>query len=358
MQIAIVDDSKSSLQSLARLVDDIPDCRSVPFSDPRVGLGWCIANLPDAILVDYHMPGLDGLQFIAHFRADAARSEVPVVMVTTEMQQEVKRQALLLGATDFLSKPADPVEMQARLRNLLRLRQAHVALANRAQWLAAEIRAAQEKIIAREREAILVLSRAAEHRDPETGEHLVRMACYTRLIAEALGLPQDRVDILYAAAPMHDVGKIATPDHILLKPGKLTPAEFAVMQEHTVHGHAILNGNGSEVLKVAAEVALHHHERWDGTGYPNRVSGEDIPLSGRIVALADVFDALTSARPYKAAWPLEQARLHVIENKGRHFDPTCVDAFLARWPDVVCVAEKHNGTTIRETETSLGQSAI
>lgn len=341
MQIAIVDDSKSSLESLARLVNEMIDCSCVGFSDPRQGLAWCIANLPDAILVDYHMPDLDGLQFIAEYRGAPERGEVPIVMITTEMQQEIKRQALLLGATDFLSKPVDPIELQARLRNLLKLRRAHLALSHRAEWLAGEIRAAQQKIMDREREAILVLSRAAEHRDPETGQHLIRMAAYTRLIAEALGLAQDRVDILYAAAPMHDVGKIATPDSILLKPGKLTPDETVIMREHTVHGHHILAGNASEILIVAAEVALRHHERYDGAGYPNRLSGDAIPLSGRIVAVADVFDALTSARPYKAAWSLNKARTYLTENRGAHFDPLCVDAFLSRWKEIVQVATLH-----------------
>lgn len=341
MRIAIIDDSKSSLETLARLVNEMVDCSCVGFSDPRQGLAWCIGNLPDAILVDYHMPEMDGLQFIAQYRRAPERGEVPIVMITTEMQQELKRQALLLGATDFLSKPVDPIELQARLRNLLKLRRAHLALSHRAEWLAGEIRAAQQKIMDREREAILVLSRAAEHRDPETGQHLVRMAAYTRLIAEALGLALDRVDVLYAAAPMHDVGKIATPDSILLKPGKLTAEETVIMREHTVHGHHILAGNASEILTVAAEVALHHHERYDGGGYPNGLSGEAIPLSGRIVAVADVFDALTSVRPYKEAWPLNKARNYLIENRGAHFDALCVDAFLSRWKEVGQVAALH-----------------
>lgn len=341
MRIAIVDDSRSSLQALSRLVEEMTDCSCVGFSDSRQGLAWCIANQPDAILVDYHMPELDGLQFICEFRAAPDCGDIPVVMVTTEMHQEVKRQALLAGATDFLSKPPDPIELQARLRNLLKLRRAHLALSHRAEWLAGEIRAAQQKIMDREREAILVLSRAAEHRDPETGQHLVRMASYTRLIAETLGLAQDRIDTLYAAAPMHDIGKIATPDNILLKPGMLTPDEIVIMREHTLHGYHILAGNASEILCVAAVVALHHHERYDGAGYPNGMVGDAIPLSGRIVAVADVFDALTSVRPYKKAWPLEKARDHLIENRSAHFDPLCVDALLSRWAEVVQVAVLH-----------------
>ncbi len=341
MRVAIIDDSKSSLEALARLVNDMTDCTCVGFSDPQQGLAWCIANTPDAILVDYHMPQMDGLQFIAQYRSGPDRGEVPVVMVTTEMQPEVKRQALLLGATDFLSKPVDAIELQARLRNLLKLRRAHLALSHRAEWLAGEIRAAHQKIMDREREAILVLSRAAEHRDPETGQHLLRMAAYTRLIAEALGLAQDRIDTLYAAAPMHDVGKIGTPDSILLKPGRLTPEETIIMREHTVHGYQILAGNASEILTVAAVVALHHHERFDGDGYPNRLAGEAIPLAGRIVAVADVFDALTSVRPYKAAWPIAKAREYLIENRDAHFDALCVDAFLSRWDEVVQVGVLH-----------------
>ncbi len=180
-------------------------------------------------------------------------------------------------------------------------------------------------------------ARAAEHRDPETGDHLVRMAAYARLIAEALGLPSEEVDLIHTAAPMHDIGKIGIPDHILLKPDRLTPEEMAVMQQHTVIGQEILTGSTAPLLRTAAEIAVSHHERFDGGGYPHRLHGESVPLAGRITALADVFDALASVRPYKPAWSPDQARDYIVQSSGSHFDPICVDAFLRRWPDVLDV---------------------
>ncbi|AWK89483.1 HD-GYP domain-containing protein [Azospirillum thermophilum] len=189
-----------------------------------------------------------------------------------------------------------------------------------------------------ERDTILCLSRAAEHRDPETGNHLARMASYSRLIAEGIGRPAGEVRLIHAAAPMHDVGKIGIPDSVLLKPGPLTQEEVAVMRQHTVYGYEILAGSSSPLLTVAAEIALTHHEQFDGSGYPQGLAGTEIPLVGRITALADVFDALTSVRPYKPAWPLATARRHIVEHSGSHFDPDCVQVLVERWDEVCGIA--------------------
>jgi len=197
------------------------------------------------------------------------------------------------------------------------------------------------EIRAREKEAIFRLSRAAEYRDPETGAHLLRMSNYTRLIARQLGLPIAEQEMLQEAAPMHDIGKVGIPDAILLKPGRLTEQEMETMRQHPVFGHEILNGSVSPLLQCAAVVALSHHEKFDGSGYPQRLAGEAIPLWGRIVAVADVFDALTSARPYKPAWPLERAREFLQSQRGLHFDPQCVDVLLQAWPEVMAIRQQY-----------------
>lgn len=201
-------------------------------------------------------------------------------------------------------------------------------MSDHAAWLAEAVDKATAEVREREREIIVRLVRAAEFRDPETGSHIQRMAAYSRLIAERLGLPLAEQEIILAAAPMHDVGKLGTPDHILLKPGKLTPEEFEIMKEHARKGYEILADSNSRMLQVAAIIALSHHEKFDGSGYPGGLRGEDIPLYGRIVAVADVFDALTSARPYKPAWTLERAVEFMQDNRDKHFDPACLDAFL------------------------------
>lgn len=340
-RIVIVDDSISSLAALEGLVRAIPGCTPLPFARSGEALAWCLRNDSDLILLDYHMPPPDGLEFIAAYRREAAHPDVPVVMVTTSDSRDVRLRALHLGATDFLTKPVDDSEFLARIRNLLRLHQSHRILTTRSQWLAEEVARATRTLVQRERETILFLSRAAEHRDPETGDHLVRMAAYARIVAEGMGQPADFVELIHTAAPMHDVGKIGIPDHILLKSGRLTACEVAIMQQHTVYGHEILAGSSSPLLLLAAEIALSHHERFDGAGYPNGLRGAAIPLAGRITALADVFDALTSVRPYKEAWPVQRARAYVLAESGAHFDPACVEAFRARWPEIREVAARY-----------------
>jgi putative two-component system response regulator len=243
----------------------------------------------------------------------------------------------------------------ARVRNLLALRKSRQQLSNRAAWLAEEVKKATAETVAREKEAILRLSRAAEHRDPETGMHLLRMSNYTRLIAAQLGLPPAEQELLLDAAPMHDIGKVGTPDHILLKPGRLTPEEFDIMKQHATIGYEILRDSVSPLLQCAATLALTHHEKFDGSGYPQGLAGEAIPLYGRIVAVADVFDALTSERPYKKAWPLEEAVDFLKAGAGSHFDPACVDGFLAAYPQVLEIKSRYH-EDIPEAETATEQN--
>ena len=340
MKVVIVDDTPLNLTLMQALVNKVDDCAAICFGNPSEGLEWCLGNDPDLLIVDYMMPEIDGIEFIRRLRANRLADDLPILMVTADHEKQTRYDALQCGATDFLNKPIDRHEFQPRVRNMLALRRAHLATRDRAHTLAAEVLRATEEIHSRERETVTRLARAAEFRDPESGAHIQRMAHYSSLIGQHLGLAESYVDALLQAAPMHDVGKMGIPDQILLKPGRLTAEEFEVMKKHPKIGHDILKDSTSPVLQLAASIALNHHEKFDGSGYPQALRGKAIPLEGRIVAVADVFDALTSARPYKHAWPLEQAASYLREGRGSHFDPDCVDALLGAWDEVLQIRNR------------------
>ncbi|MBI5329115.1 MAG: response regulator [Betaproteobacteria bacterium] len=340
MQVVIVDDNPVNLKLMENLVRKTGECAPQVFQDSSQGLDWCLNNVPDLVIVDYMMPPPDGIEFIRRFRAHPLNADIPVLMITADHEKETRYTALESGANDFLNKPIDVAEFRARLRNMLALRRSQKALADRAAWLAEKVAEATEEILEREREMIVRLSRAAEFRDPETGAHIQRMANYSLLTAQAMGLSREEQEDLLRAAPMHDVGKIAIPDHILLKPGRLDEAELAVMRTHAAKGHEILQGSKSALLDIAALIALTHHEKWDGSGYPAGLRGTDIPVMGRIVAVADVFDALTTERPYKKAWEVERAVEFLRDGAGSHFDPACVDAFLSRLDEALRIRDR------------------
>lgn len=351
MKVVIIDDTQLNVTLLQHLVRKLPDCESVCFTDPVAGLDWCLKNEPDLLVVDYMMPQLSGTELTAKFRVKFP--DIPVLMVTANHETELRHQALQIGVTDFLNKPLDNTEFLARAKNMLALRQSHKNLSDRAAWLAEEVKKATAQIIEREQETIFCLARAAEYRDPETGAHIVRMAHYSKHIARMLELPVEQQDLLLEAAPMHDIGKVGTPDLILLKPGKLTDAEFSIMKEHAVIGYEVLNTSSSPLLKVAAQIALTHHEKFDGGGYPNGVKGDDIPLFGRIVAVADVFDALTSERPYKKAWSIEQATQMIRDGAGKHFDPVCVEAFFTEFDEILAIKTRFADEEIELRDRAL-----
>ncbi|MFI3120364.1 MAG: response regulator [Methylococcaceae bacterium] len=335
--VLIVDDNLTNLTLFRHLLKKIEGTESVSFEEPIKAIEWCQTNKPDLVLLDYMMPEMDGLEFIELFRVIDDYKNIPIVMVTADPESEVRYRALKLGASDFLTKPIDKSEFLARVQNLLVLRESQLLLADRAEWLASEVKKATADLQAREKEMVLRLSKAAEHRDPETGQHLIRMANYSRLIARELGLSEKEQELILEAAPMHDIGKVATPDAILLKQGKLTQEEFLIMKQHAEIGYNILSGSDSLLIQTAAIIALNHHEKFDGTGYQHGFKGETIPIYARIVAVADVFDALTSARPYKKAWNLDDAVQFLRDQAGFHFDPKCVEAFFKAWDDVIIV---------------------
>lgn len=341
MNVLIIDDDPTNVRLLMHLLSGLPGVRLTGMQDPVEALHWCGLHEPDLVVVDYMMPHLDGLQFLQAFRRLPGRDAVPVIMATAETDREVRHQALHLSANDFLTKPFDKVELMARVKNMLVLRKCQLQLADRAAWLDEEVRRATREIAAREQEAIHKLSRAAEYRDPETGAHLRRLANYSWIIAHNAGLPAAECELVRNAAPMHDIGKVGIPDHILLKPGRLDEAELVIMRTHPLIGARILEGSDSPLLQAAHVIAVAHHEKYDGSGYPHGLKGEDIPLHGRIVAVADVFDALTSPRPYKAAWELDRAIAWIRDGAGTHFDPACVAAFLKDLDAVLQVRQRY-----------------
>lgn len=340
MYIVIVDDVLLNNVLMEQSVTAVPDSVARCFTVPEEALAFMAQRLDEigVLVTDYDMPGMNGLELVAKARSLPGFEHVPVLMVTSNGQRELRNEALAASVTDFLGKPFDAVEVRARVTNLLRLRRALRDLEDRSGWLAREVAAATKEIEAREHELVTRLVRATEHRDSDTGDHVSRVSEYVSLIAANLGLGEARCRKLALASTMHDIGKISIPDSILLKRGPLTQEERFLMTKHAESGHAVLVGSSSDVVNLAAEIALSHHERWDGRGYPKGLAADAIPLSGRIVAVADVFDALVSDRPYKVAWSLDNAQEHLLSERGRHFDPACVEAFIAGWAEVLQIA--------------------
>ena len=337
--IVLIDDVQINLTLLWHLVKGLDGYDSISFLSPLKALDWCSKNSYQLIIVDYMMPDMNGIEFIKQLKKYPSTAGIPVLMVTANEHIDVRYQALEAGASDFLNKPIDKTEFTIRVRNMLSLYDTQRKLADKAQWLAEEVKKAVKEIKTREDELIYRLSKAAEYRDPDTGSHIKRMSCYSKHIANQLGFSLTEQELILKAAPMHDIGKVGIPDAILLKPEKLTDSEFFTMKEHTQIGYEILAGSSSHLMQVGAQIALSHHEKYDGSGYPKGLKAEEISIYGRIIAIADVFDALTSLRPYKNAWSIEEAKAYVKDNSGKHFDPICVEAFLKDWDNVLAIRQ-------------------
>lgn len=298
-------------------------------TDPEQVLVLCATEEPDVVLLDLNMPGLHGLELLEHITG--LRTALPpyVIVLTGDATTETANRALSLGARDFIAKPFDRTEVLLRISNLLELRMAQRRLQAHNRELEDRVRARTAELEVARIDLIDRLALAAEFRDDATGQHTRRVGDSSASVALALGLPVATVENMRRAAPLHDVGKIAIPDSVLLKAGPLSPAEFSLMQTHTTVGARLLSHNGSELLAVAQSIALSHHERWDGGGYPNGLKGKDIPLCARIVAVADFFDALVHDRPYRTARESGAVLEMIRERRGSHFDPDVADAFLA-----------------------------
>lgn len=339
--IVIIDDDPVTVAILQDIVEGMELGEVYSFNSSAKALDWCRNNDADLVLVDYMMPPPDGLNFIDHFRRMSGNEEIPLIMISGEGERAVRHKALELGANDFLAKPFDSHEIRVRLKNMLAGRTRQKSLSSCAHQLASEVRRATAGLIKQEQETIFLLCRAAELRDPDTGAHLQRMSNYSRIIAANLGMSEQEQELIYMASPLHDIGKVAISDDILQKSGKLDAGEFAMITQHTLLGHEILRESSSPVLQYGAQIALTHHEKFDGSGYPGRLSGEEIPLCGRIAAVADVFDALTSARPYKQGWEAGSAAEEILRLSGAHFDPKCVAAFLEGWDEILAIHEQY-----------------
>ena len=336
MRILLIEDNNTNLIFLRKLVERMGE-EAVAYASPVAVLD----DLPqldyDIAIIDYMMPVMNGIELLKELARNEKFRNKPAVFVSADTDTATRMAALEAGTIDFLAKPINPLEFQARLRNLMALVDAQNKLENQADWLRSEVDKAVAELHEREIEIIERLTTAAAYKSAETARHTIRVGAYSEAISRACGLSSEACREIRLAAPMHDIGKVAIADAILNKPGKLTVEEFNEMKTHTLAGYDILAESKSSLLQLAAEIALTHHERWDGTGYPFGSAGTAIPLAGRIVAIADTFDALTTVRPYKEAWSVDKAVAYIIEQSGSQFDPQCVKAFESILPECMAI---------------------
>ncbi len=348
VKIVIVDDQTSARTMLRHILEDIsPELEVFDFGDSEEALRWSENNRPDLLLLDYRMPVIDGLEFARRFRRSLSNRDVPIVLVTVVGDEPIRQAALDAGVIDFLVKPVRPRELRARCRNLLQLRQQSESIKQRALSLEQRLLSSMHEVEERERETLSRLARAIEYRDIGTSAYLERMAHIAGLIAEGLGMSEEEVRLIELAAPLHDIGKIAIPDEVLLKPGPLDEQQLGIMRRHPQIGHELLSGSQNRFIQVGALIALRHHERFDGSGYPDGLSGQQIPVEARIVAVADVFDALISPRPYKAPWSFDNALDFLQEQSGKLFDPQCVQALVNNRSRLEDICERYSTSSPR-----------
>jgi putative two-component system response regulator len=331
--LLVVDDTLSNITLLCSILEPFYRVKVATNGEKALQIAMG-EEPPDLILLDIVMQGLDGYEVCRRIKASAARRTIPILFVTALEQQEDEEMGLALGAEDYITKPFSAPIVLARVRT-------HLALYDQTRELEHKVDIRTRELQKTRLEIIKRLGRAAEFRDNETGNHVLRMSHYSRLIARTAGLGDTVAEMLFLAAPMHDIGKIGTPDYVLLKPGKLNAQEWDIMKQHVTMGAEIIGDHPDDLLAMARTVALSHHEKWDGTGYPLGLKGKDIPTVGQVVAIADVFDALTSSRPYKAPWPMEQAIQTIIDGSGHHFDPDLIPAFRLAIPDMVLVHDMY-----------------
>jgi len=326
-RILVVDDVVENVDILVEALKG--DYKMVAALDGEKALKLAHApSPPDLILLDIMMPGMDGYEVCRQLKADQDTSAIPIVFLTSLNEERSEAKGLQLGAVDYITKPFNPDLVRTRVRNHIALKRHQDHLEELVENRTAQLEQANNMLRTASLDTIYRLSIAAEYRDQDTGSHILRMSHYTAAIARKLGLDGDLVESIMYAVPMHDIGKIGIPDRILLKPGKLTPEEFGVMKRHTTIGVTILSNSEAEFIRLAETIALNHHEKWDGSGYPNGLKGTEIPMVGRISAVSDVFDALTTKRPYKEAFPVDRSLDIMRDGRGSHFSPEAIDAFF------------------------------
>jgi putative two-component system response regulator len=358
-RILIVDDQETNLRLLSQILKQAGYRHLERTTNPRQALPLFDQFQPDLLLTDLQMPEMDGFEVIEAIRERVPEGVfLPIMMLTADLTPETRLKALSVGAHDFLNKPFDVTEVWLRIKNLLQARMLYLQVQRHNDVLEERVRERTHQLEEAYGETLERLARAAEYRDDNTGQHTQRVGRLSALVAEALDQPADQVALIQRAALLHDVGKIGVPDRILLKPGKLTPEEFQEMKMHAVFGARLLERSAAPLLQLAEEIAFCHHERWDGTGYWG-LSGEQIPLAARIVSVIDVFDALTHERPYKPAWPVEEALAELKRQSGKQFDPVVLDAFLRvieAHPEILGTEE--TAPTEAEAETGAGSAPV
>jgi len=339
--ILVVDDEPSNLQLLRMLLESEGYTNVITVNDPTGVLDLVLHHHADLILLDLNMPVMDGYEVMNQLIASMGKHVPPIMVLTAQHDQGFRTRALTGGARDYVTKPFDRIELLARVRNLLEAQLLQQFMFNQKDALEFMISERTREIQETRLQVIRRLGRAAEYRDNETGFHILRMSQISMVLGRAYGMTSREYDILLNASPMHDIGKIGIPDNVLLKPGKLTKDEWEIMKTHPVIGADILSGDQSDLLMMARRIALSHHEKWDGSGYPYGISGNEIPIEGRIVAVADVFDALTSVRPYKHAWPVDEAVEYIRDNSGKHFDPQLAAYFLDNLDEIIAISRRY-----------------
>ena len=359
-KILIVDDEPANVALLEDILEDQGYTYFRSTSDSRKALAMYEEMRPDLVLLDLNMPYLDGFQVMEQLQELEQDSYAPILVLTAQSDRNTRIKALEAGARDFLGKPFDLIEAKQRISNMLEIRLLHNQARDQNRLLELKVKERTYELEETRREAILRLGRAAEYRDNETGMHVIRMSRLSALLAKEVGLSEQECQLILQASPMHDVGKIGIPDHILLKPGKLDDKEWKTMKMHPEIGAKILSGSRSELMQMAESIALSHQERWDGSGYPYGLKGEGIPLAGRIVAVADVFDALTSKRYYKDAFSVEESMKIIEDSSGKDFEPRLVEAFKKALPQMIKIVNElvdiepaHILKVYRETSSNL-----
>ena len=339
-KVLIVDDRIENITLIEKMLEIEGYTNVISTTDPTVVESIYLEQNSDLILLDLNMPIMDGYQVIERI-CEVDPDYPPIIVLTAQGDRDSRIKALDLGARDFLVKPFDRAELMTRIRNMLEVRVLTKATKNQNKKLDSMVRERTKELNDTRLEVIRRLGRAAEYRDDLTGFHIIRMSRYSQMLALEAGMSAEDADNVLNASPMHDIGKIGIPDSVLLKPGKLEPKEWEIMKTHVDIGVEILSGSDSVLMNMAAEIAQNHHEKWDGSGYPCGLKGDAIPLTGRIVAVADVFDALTTARPYKKAWSIEEATTFLKEQSGQHFEPRLIELFLGILPNILDVRKQY-----------------
>ena len=340
-RILIVDDKQENVLLLEDVLNKAGYKSILSTSDPRDVLDLFVSFQPDLVLLDINMPHMSGFEVMEQIKEVFQSDYLPVLVLTAYHDRETRLHALQLGARDFISKPFDNDEVLCRIRNLLEVTLAHREIKNHNTLLDHEVELKTRELHETRLEIIRRLGLAAEFKDRETANHIIRMSKICKILGEAHGMSKVEGELILNASPMHDVGKIGIPDQILMKPDKLDPDEWETMKGHPEIGYRLLDGHSSEIMQAAKEIALTHHEKWDGSGYPRGTAGEEIPLMGRICAIADVFDALTSTRPYKKPWSMEDATNEIEKYKGAHFDPKLVETFMGVKEHIYAICQNH-----------------